>query len=281
MTATSSGYAYCASLLRDHDRDSWLAALFVPEAKRRYIHALYAFAYEIARVRDIVSEPRLGEIRLQWWREVLEGERAGEAAQNPACAALLDTFAVWRLPASALTGLIEAHRFDLYSDPMPTMNDLEGYCGETCSSLFLLTTLILSEGAGNEAADACGHAGVAFALTSLLRRLPWHIARGQCFLPKDVLDHHGVSVGDAAAGKLSAGLLQALSELRSHIRIHLDQAQTEIQKLSADLRPAFVPLAVIPVHLKVMERTAHRPFTPAQEPAQWRRQWAMWRWPRT
>ena len=60
---------------------------------RDALFALYAFNLEIARVRDLAREPMPGEIRLQWWREVLSGERGGEAAAHPVAAALRETLA--------------------------------------------------------------------------------------------------------------------------------------------------------------------------------------------
>ena len=68
-----------------------LRILFVPQALRPHIHALYAFSLEIARVREIVSEPLLGEIRFQWWRDALDGTGEAGAKANPIAAALLDT----------------------------------------------------------------------------------------------------------------------------------------------------------------------------------------------
>ncbi len=278
MNATPEDYSYCGNLLAEGDRDRWLAALFIPEHLRPYIHALYAFSFEIARIRDIVSEPQLGEIRMQWWREILEGGRGAEAAQNPVSAALLATVAEFALPRKALIDLIEARRFDLYSDPMPSMNDLEGYCGETCSSLFRLAALVVSGGQDDRSATACGYAGVAYALTGLLRALPRHAARGQCYLPADVLAENGALPEAAAAGVTSPALLAALAELRGKAHEHLQLALGEIEKLPQALRCVFVPLAVVPLYLRAMERADYDPFGPVAGIAQWRRQWAMWRW---
>src|ERR671922_1960026 len=58
-----------AALVRRHDRDRFQTVLFAPAARREALFALYAFNYEIARVRESVTEPMLGQIRLQWWRE--------------------------------------------------------------------------------------------------------------------------------------------------------------------------------------------------------------------
>ena len=147
MTELEAAYAHCETLVRDMDRDRWLASLFVAPRWRSHVLTLYAFSYEVARLREITSEPKIGEIRLQWWREAIEGERRSEAGANPVSQALLATIAQFELPRRALVDLIEARRFDLYDDPMPTLNDLEGYCGETCSSLFRLAAIVCADGA--------------------------------------------------------------------------------------------------------------------------------------
>src|SRR5271157_5432659 len=58
-----------AALVRRHDRDRFQTVLFAPAARREALFALYAFNYEIARVRESVTEPMIGQIRLEWWRE--------------------------------------------------------------------------------------------------------------------------------------------------------------------------------------------------------------------
>src|SRR5215467_9957623 len=91
-------FAHCENLVRAGDKDRWLATLFAPANRRAHLHALYAFNLEIARVRELAREPMAGEIRLQWWREVLAGTRLGEAAANPVAAAVVETIARHDLP---------------------------------------------------------------------------------------------------------------------------------------------------------------------------------------
>src|ERR1043166_4968177 len=71
-----------ADLVRRHDRDRFQTALFAPAARREALLALYAFNNEMARVRETVSEPMLGQIRLQWWREVVSAAFSGEAPRH-------------------------------------------------------------------------------------------------------------------------------------------------------------------------------------------------------
>src|ERR1700740_3516033 len=91
-------FAYCAELVRAADRDRYLAALFAPAEFRGALHALHAFNIEVRRVREAAREPLPGEIRLQWWTDVLTGEREGEAAANPVAAALLASIERYWLP---------------------------------------------------------------------------------------------------------------------------------------------------------------------------------------
>ena len=144
-----------------------------------------------------------------------------ESAGHPVAEALLDTIRKFALPTVLFENHLEARQFDLYDDPMPSLGDLEGYCGETSSSLFQLAALILGEGRDAGAADASGHAGVAYAITGLLRALPLTSARGQVYLPRDLLERHGASPEDVRARRGGAGLAAALRELCAAARGHL------------------------------------------------------------
>jgi phytoene synthase len=270
-----SPHAHCEALVRDHDRDRYLATLFAPADKRPHLFALYAFSHEVARVREAVSAPLAGEIRLQWWRDALEGAGHGDVSANPVAAALLDTVERFRLPRSALVALVDARVFDLYDDPMPTMNDLEGYCGETSSVLVRLASLVLADGADPGHAAQAGQAGVAYALAGLARAFPWHAARGQVFLPEDLLGRNGIHRGTVTAGQGGPGVDAALAELRALARLRHGEAFAA--PVPRAIAPAFLPAVLVPPYLDLMERRDYAPFRTVVELAPWRRQWALWR----
>ena len=136
-------YAICEEMLQREDKDRWLATLFLPAETRPFVQALYAFSLEIGRVRRLVSEPALGEIRFQWWREVLAGERAGEAASPSGRRGRARHIGKNDLPPAPLLALIDARLFDLSDEPMPTLADLEAYAIATAGQLFQLGALIL------------------------------------------------------------------------------------------------------------------------------------------
>jgi 15-cis-phytoene synthase len=273
----ANAYLICAGLVQKHDADRHVATLFAPADRRPHLHALQAFSLEIAGIRAAAKEPMPGEIRLQWWRDVLNGERNGEANGHPVAMAIRATIGDNRLPLQPFLDLIDARSFDLYDDPPPDWNALEGYCGETSSALFRLASIILVKGEDPGGADAAGHAGVAYALTGLLRAFPWHARRGQVFIPKTVLDAVGLDREDIVSGTDNPSLRAALAEMRGRAHDHLDMARALKAKLRTDIAPAFLPLAMADRYLKPMESRSYKPYATIIEVAHWLRVWTMWR----
>src|SRR5471032_2212914 len=188
-------YEHCAALVREFDRDRFLATLFAPAEHRDALFALYAFNVEIARVRELARQPLPGEIRLQWWREMLSGERDGEAAANPVAAALRDTLARHGFVAAPLLELIDARVFDLYDEPMATVDELELYAIRTQSPIFAMAAGVLAAGKSPPELFTLD-ASVAYTVAGILRSFGRHAARRQLYIPLDVLDRHRVKPAD-------------------------------------------------------------------------------------
>jgi 15-cis-phytoene synthase len=264
-------FAYCAELVRQADRDRFLASLFAPAEHRGALHALYAFNVEVTRVREAAREPLPGEIRLQWWTDVLSGERGEEAGANPAAAALLATIAQYRLATGPLLDLIEARRFDLYDEPMTDIAELETYAKQTSSAVFAMAAQILG---GDAAAAVTEPAGMAETVTRLLQSLPIHAARNQLYVPLEVLERHEITPNQVLAGQTTAKLKEALGELRALARNHLATLAERVPTLPREALPAFLPLTLVRPSLDRLERGG--PFTPTVL-SPWRRQWLIWR----
>jgi phytoene synthase len=269
-------FDHCEQLLREGDKDRFLATLFAPQKYRRALHALYAFNLEVARTRELAREPMPGEVRLQWWRDVLAGGGHGEVAANPVAAALRETVVRYRLPPAMLVDLIEARAFDLYDEPMATLADLELYAVRTSSALIELAARVLSDGRDPGVGDLTGHAGIAYALAGLLRAFARHASRGLIYVPADVLRRHGASREDILAGKDTTGLRAALAELRLRARKHLAAARDMLDTAPPAITTALLPVSLVRPVLDHMERRRYRPFRPV-DLAQWRRQWVLWR----
>jgi phytoene synthase len=269
-------FPHCEALVRAADKDRFVATLFAPPEHRGPLHALYAFNLELARVREAVREPLAGEIRLQWWRDVLGGTGRGEVAANPVAAALLATIERFKLPRDKLDALVEARRFDVYDEPMASFTELERYGDGVSAGLITLAALVLNGGRSVDIDALAHHAGLAYAITGLLKALPVHAARGQLYVPLDVLARHGAARTDIASGRTTPQLRTALAELRRAARSHLNQAGQLLAAAPLSVMPALLPLAPVGPTLSRLERSDHDPFVPV-EIAPWRRQLLIWR----
>jgi hypothetical protein len=158
---------FCADLVRSQDFARYASTLFVPAAQRRALLAIYAFNAEISRVREQVSQPLPGEIRMQWWTDMLAGAGHGGGDGNPVAAELLLAIRNFRLPVEPLSRLIDEHQFDLYNDPMPSMAALEGYIHDTSSAPFALAAQVAAP-PSEEIDHLARHAGLALGLVHVI-----------------------------------------------------------------------------------------------------------------
>ncbi|HEV7309427.1 phytoene/squalene synthase family protein [Ensifer sp.] len=262
--------------LRQTDRDRYLACLLAPVDKQQSLAALYAFNSEIARIRDLVREPLPGEIRMQWWRDLIGNDGAtGEG--HPLAEALLQCIGEHRLPRSVFENMIDARIFDLYDDPMEDRSALEGYAGETASALIQLSCLVLDPNTAATSAEAAGHGGVAQTIAGLLMLLPLHLSRGQVYLPAELLSATGLDRETLIAGENSDAISRAIRAFAGFGRDHLAKARAHASTISQSNFPAFVPLALAEPIFDRAEAVGAGLLQKPIRPAQWRRQWWMWR----
>ena len=226
---------FCADLVRSHDFARYASALFVPAIERRALLAVYAFNVEISRVREQISQPLPGEMRLQWWSDMLDGAGHGGVEGNPVAAELLLAIRNFRLPVEPLSRLIDEHQFDLYNDPMPSMAALEGYVTDTSSALFALSARI-SARPSEEIEHLARHAGLALGIVQVIAALPRDVARRQLFVPLQLLQQHGSGMEEVFAGKQTPKARAAIDQLIGEAQGHL----TTAFELLAGVPPAAV-----------------------------------------
>ncbi len=270
-------FAHCETLVRTGDRERYLSALFAPAERRGALLALYAFNLEIARIAEVVRNPLAGEIRLEWWREVLRRQDRGGIEGNLVAAALRATIVEHGLSEERLTEILDARSFDLGAEPMRSLPHLESYAEATSSNLIALASAVLGAPAvASESLDLVRHAGIAAGLAGLLKAFPIHARRGQTYLPLEVLERHGSAAHEVARGSATAGLRAALAELRDRAREHLRSASALLRSAAPAALPAFLPVALTGPTLALMERRRDDPFV-SVDPPSWRKQWLLWR----
>jgi len=267
--------AFCADLVRSHDFIRYASTLFVPAELRRPLLALYAFNVEVSRVHEQVSQPLPGEVRLQWWTDMLAGAGHGGVEGNPVASELLLVIRNFRLPVERLVRLVEEHQFDLYNDPMPTVAALEGYANDTSSTLFALAARI----AGPPSAEIdhlARHAGLAFCVVQTINALPRDAARRQLFVPLQLLEKHGSGMEQVYAGRQTPQARAAIDELTGSARQHLDTALALLGDVPKQLRPIFLPLAIVRRDLERLSRADNDPFVPRLR-SRFSTLWLTWR----
>lgn len=270
MPAPDIASADLGSIVRTAAWDRYIATLFAPVEKRDALLSLYAFDAEVSRISLLVHDPLPGEIRLQWWRDVINGERDAEAKGHPVAAALLQTIKQHDLPRSAFDAYCEAHIFDFYHDPMPDQTALEAYLGATQSALIQLACLILDKDAATVAADASGHAGVAQGIASIIQRLPRTRSRSQCFVPVDLLGACGLDAEGLIKGDNKQAIKNATDALSELGLSHMCKWQTAAKALPTSVKFAFLPVANARRLLETAKQAAQQPAFAAVELSQLR-----------
>jgi phytoene synthase len=249
---------YIRDRVRDGDQDRYWAALLVPEPMRGELLALYAFHLELAQIPEQVSEAQLGEIRLEWWREALSTARAGGSADHPVLKPLAAAVAAHALSPELLDGMIGARSFDLEREPMPDFAALHDYLRATAGAMFRLGAQIL--GVADGAPGLSEHAAIAYGLTGLMRALPYHAAKGQIFLPAELLAKHGLHPQILLDGADNQDLRAALRDLRQNAAAALDAARLAMRGLPPRALPAFLPLTLVAPYLKALGAPGHHPL---------------------
>jgi len=245
--------AYCAVNVRQYDPDRFFASLFAGAEGHRALVPLYAFNLEIARIRETVSEPMLGQIRLQWWREAIDEIYAGAPRNHPVAVALGAVIARHNPTRSRFEGVIDGREFDLEGRPPDTLEDLAAYVSATSGELTCLALELL--GTRDEDSMAIGHhAGVAWALTGLLRAIPFHAAQGRSYLPEISGQQMQQSPKSepvrAAAERMAAAALDADAVFRR-----------SVSRLARQSRPAVLHNVLARPTLRRLQKAGFDPFS--------------------
>ena len=220
---SKAAFAYCAEQVRTHDQDRYLCSQFAQSQRRSALWALYALNLELARTHEVVSQPMLGEVRRQWWRETLEGLSRGELTRHPVAEALAQSWPSRGQEQNFFLSLVDSRITDLTGQGPKTLEELELYLGRTSGSLMQLSLSAL--GVNDEAArTAGGGIGLAWGLVGLIRSLPFSSSPAQLCVPDRILSELGCSPGEELAGP-SPTLTRAVKVLVERAMAHLCNAR--------------------------------------------------------
>jgi phytoene synthase len=251
-----------ADIVRRHDRDRFLTALFTPVERRAAVLALYAFNHEIAKTREVVTEPLLGRIRLQWWREAIDEAYAGGAVRahevmTPLAAAIREH----ALSREHFDTMIEARELDLSNEPPASVATLEDYCAATSGRLQCLVLEVL-ETRDADSVEAVRDVGIAYALAGLIRAIPFHAQARRHYIPAEIASEVGLDLRTLFELKPSPALTAAVERLAGRARQLLTRARSRRPRLPRAALPALLPARVAAGYLKDIEIVRGNVFDP-------------------
>ena len=261
-----------ARQVRQHDRDRFLTALFAPADRRRPLLALYAFNYEVAKTREVVSEPVLGRIRLEWWRESLDAAYAGAPVRrHEVVEPLTEAIRRFALTRGHFDALIDARERDLEDEPTGSLDALAAYAEASSAPLVLLALETLGE-RGAAAIKAGRAVGAAYALAGLLRAVPFHARAKRLYLPLDRTTEAGSRAVRELFELRSTAELRRVVEEGARLAAHaLEEAHSVRGDVPRAALPALLPAVLARADLARLKRSGYDPFAPAVAgPDPWR-----------
>lgn len=272
---TAAGY--CAEQVRRRDRDRYLTCLFAPAGRRDDLLALYAFNLEIAKTAEVVSEAMIGRIRLQWWREAIAEIHQGQPRAHEVVAALARAVRAHRLTRGHLERLIDAREADLDDWQPASLAEMEAYAGDTSAPLISLALEILGQG-GAAAQAAAPSLGTAWAMTGLLRAVPFHARRKRIRLPRDLMAAEDARPDALLALRSSPELRAVVARVAARAGEHLAAAHRQCPRPPGAAQPALLLATLARRYLAILARVGYDPFDArvqrADPLAAWRLAWA-------
>jgi phytoene synthase len=237
--------------------------LFAPTEHRDALLALYAFNYEIARVPEIVTEPMLGQIRLQWWREVLDAAYSGTPPRShPVVVPLTAAIREHGLSRGHFDRLIDAREQDLADEPPANLAALQDYAEASSAPLIALAVEALGvHAAGLEV--IARHVGIFYALAGLLRAMPFHARTGRSYIPADIAARKAIDPADYTTGRSTPGLRATVREIAEAAAQHLRNARAQPVDIPRSAIAALLPAVVATRYLARLQRAGYDPFAPA------------------
>ena len=262
---------------RRGEPDRYLAALLAPRRVRGDLAALAAVSAELARVVQIVSEPMVGEIRLQWWRDAVETVARGESAAHPIADALGGAIRRHGLPVALVQSLIDARSIELGMEPAADEQGPGAYLDAAEATLFRLALLVLGVPEAPVQDAVVTAAARAYGVARRPGRLLLAVHAPEVPLP---CPHAGGTDGRSEPVPASeqggdAAARHALAVLRQGARSALAAARTGTQKMEPRSLPALLPLVMVEPYLRAQERVAD-PLRDVADVAPLTRVWRIW-----
>ncbi|VAX04580.1 Phytoene synthase [hydrothermal vent metagenome] len=271
MTENSAPHLYYQRMVDKYDHDRYLTILYSPAEKRSALFALYAFNYEISKIREVVSEPMLGEIRLQWWREAIEGIFQGDMRNHEVIPTLSAAITQNEICRDSLMTIIDGRAQDLYDEALKNNAELEKYLSQTAGKLSCLAVHILGQ---RDIDDLAQRLGIAWGYLGIIRAVPYHLSLKKNYIPADLMNKYGLSHAKFLSPDGAAETKSIIQALCHQAQQHLDHITANKGRIETTSRSAFLLTSLARSYLQTIKKADFNPFVLAEKkdalPRQWR-----------
>ncbi len=239
MNELEASYAECKRLNSLHGKTYYLATLLLPQAKRKYVHALYGFVrYADEIVDDLASTLTVQEKADAlgvWGKNILQDLKTGKS-DDAIGRALIDTVNTFAIPIEHFEAFLHSMTMDLSVQEYQTYEDLVEYVYGSAAVIGLEMVPVL--GVLEEGAYECAKKlGIAFQLANFIRDVGEDLDRGRIYLPIAELAEHGVTREMLEERVLTPQIVSALKFQIARVRQLQAEATPGIQMLAASSRP--------------------------------------------
>ncbi len=250
--------AHVRDIVEGSDSSFFWGMRLLPRARRQAMYALYAYCRAVDDIADEPGDRGERQRELDRWRAEIGRLYAGHPT-GPITSALRQPVAAFDLPQAEFLAIIDGMEMDLSGTMCaPSVAELEAYCRRVAGAVGRLSIRIF--GAREPEAEALALSlGEALQLTNILRDLWEDAARGRLYLPRELLDTHGIATRIPSEVLSHAALPRVCAELAARARERFRHSRALLERCDRRrLRPSIVMMEVYERLLARMERRGWR-----------------------
>ncbi|CAG8440960.1 4292_t:CDS:2 [Dentiscutata heterogama] len=266
---------YCSDLVRKHDPENYLVSMFYPKHLQKVYYTIRAFNLELVMVRDSVSNPQIGKIRMQFWRDTIDNVFKGKPPQQPIAQALFNALETCRLSPLFFKRVIDEREANLDDLPYFSIKDLESY-GENTASCLLYLHLESLNVKDMQADHAASHIGKAIGIVTILRAFPYLASKRRMLLPTELIAKHNISQEEIFRSGPVKGLDDVVFEIATLAHDHLLTARSFLPYIPGQALPALLSAVPCDLYLKRLEKYNFNVFEPKVNRKDWRLPIQLW-----
>ncbi|GAB5589625.1 hypothetical protein Unana1_04525 [Umbelopsis nana] len=270
-----SAQKYCADSVRKHDYENYLCIPFYPREIRNAQYALRAFNVELASIREGVSNPAIGKLRTQFWKDTIDKAFANNPPKQPVALALADAMKQVSFSPMWFKRIINEREENLDDPQFMTIKDMEKYAENTASCLLYLQLESLKIRDVN-ADHIASHVGKVIGISTLLRALPFHASQKRLILPAEVTAKHNIVQEDVFRQGHAEGLEDAVFEVATTAHDHLLTARSMLKSVPPAAMPVILSAVPAAKYLEKLEQSNFNAFEPTLQLKSWRLPLDIW-----